>query len=405
MRLGCTTAKNRRRIRRVGLLIESSRAYGRTLLLGIARFVRQHRAWSVQSEEWKWTDGPPAWLKDWDGDGIIGRIETPELAQVIRRLGVPVVDLRGSVTDAGLPLIDTDDQRVAALAAEHLIERGFRHYAFCGFVGANYSDKRCCWFQEHLTCAGFRCDVYQPPQAVRSAETIEHEKRGLLFQDDIARWLRSLPKPVGIMACNDIRGLQVMDICRRTGLVVPEEVGIIGVDNDEVLCELSDPPLTSVAPDALRIGYDAAVLLEELMAGRNPPAEPILVPPKGIITRRSTEVLALDDRQLATGLRFIREHAFLPISVSEAARVAGMSRRVFERRFTAQVGRSPKAEVMRLRIERVKELLAESDWTLGNIAEKTGFNHAEYLHAVFTQKAGMTPGAFRRNARWSAGHA
>ena len=140
----------RKRGRRVALLIESSRAYGRGLFLGIAKFVREHHEWSVQSEEWKWTDSFPIWLKNWDGDGIIARVETTEMAAFIKRLKVPAVDLRGSVSGFGFPLIDTDDQKVAYLAAEHLINRGFRHYAFCGFLGANYSDKRSRWFQERL---------------------------------------------------------------------------------------------------------------------------------------------------------------------------------------------------------------------------------------------------------------
>ena len=196
----------------------------------------------------------------------------------------------------------------------------------------------------------------QPPG---NAQTIERGKRGLLFQDHLARWLKSLPKPVGIMACNDIRGQQVMNACRRVDLIVPEEVAIIGVDNDELLCELSNPPLTSVVPDTLRIGYEAAALLERIMAGGKPPGEPILIPPLGIKLRRSTDVLAMNDRQLVAGAHFMREHLFEAITVNDMARPAGMSRRVFERRFAARVRLAlPKAEVLRLRLERVKELLA-----------------------------------------------
>ena len=136
-----------------------------------------------------------------------------------------------------------------------------------------------------------------------------------------------------------------------------------------------------------------------MMAGGKPPKEPVFVPPKGIVTRRSTEVLAMSDRQLAAGLRYIREHAFYPIHIIEAARAAGLSRRVFERRFATQVGRPPKAEVIRMRLERVKQLLLETNWPLAEIADKTGFSHAEYLHRVFTQRVGMTPGRFRVKER------
>jgi len=386
----------RPRRRQVALLIDSSRAYGRGLLLGVAKFLREHRAWTVQTEERRWSDATPAWLRNWKGDGVIAWVEGSKLARLIRRLGVPAVDVRGSSPDCDLPLIDTENQAVAHLAADHLLSRGFRHYAFCGFVGANYSDKRSRWFQEYLARKGFVCAVYNPPITSRDAQTIELEKRGLLFQDHLAHWLKSLPKPLGIMACNDIRGQQVMNACHRVDLIVPEEVAIIGVDNDELLCELSNPPLTSVVPDTLRIGYEAAALLERMMTGGKPPGEPILIPPLEIKLRRSTDVLAMNDRQLVAGAHFMREHLFEAITVNDLARAAGMSRRVFERRFTARVGRAPKAEVLRLRLERVKELLSETDWTLGQIAERTGFKYSEYLHTVFTQKTGATPGQFRK---------
>ncbi len=384
--------------RQVGLLIDFSRWYGRRIMLGVAKYVREHHEWSVQSEEWRWTDPVPDWVRKWSGDGIIAWLETPETAAMIQDLGIPAVDVRGS-SGCRLPLIDTENQVVGQLAAEHLMQRGFRHYAFCGFVGANYSDTRSQWFSERLGRSGFSCAIYEPPEVSRNTHTIELEKRGLLFQDHLARWLKALPKPVGIMTCNDIRGQQVMNACRRLELIVPEEVAVIGVDNDELFCELSDPPLTSVALDTLRIGYEAAALLERMMSGEKPPEKPILVPPGGIVTRRSTEVLAMDDRQLAAGARFLRDHVFEPISVNDMARAAGMSRRVFERRFVSQIGRAPKAEVLRLRLERVKELLTDTDWPLAQISERTGFKHTEYLHTVFTQKTGATPGKFRAAAK------
>jgi LacI family transcriptional regulator len=394
---------HRRTRRRVALLIESSRAYGRGLFLGVAKYVRQRRDWSVQSEEWKWTDAPPAWLKHWNGDGVIARIETPAMARMMERLRIPIVDVRGSVPGLSFPLIDTDDEKVACLAAEHLLERGFRHYAFCGFAGANYSDKRSRWFAIRLAQAGYGCHIYSPPGASGRGATIHHEKRGLLFQEDLLNWLKSLPTPVGVMACNDIRGQQILNLCRRADRMVPEEVAVIGVDNDHVLCELSDPPMSSVVPDTLRIGYEAAVLLEKMMDGDARPDKPSLIAPLGIVTRHSTEVLAMDDLKLAAGVRLIRQRAFDHLTVNEVARAAGMSRRVFERRFSRQVGRSPKAEILRLRLERVKQLLADTDLALSEIAGKTGFKYGEYLHTVFTHKIGLTPGEFRRQQSPSGG--
>jgi LacI family transcriptional regulator len=381
------------------VLIDFSRSYGRGLLSGVAKFVREHHEWSVQSEEWRWVDATPAWFRNWNGDGAIAWVETPELAAIVKGLRVPTVDVRGSVPDCGLPLIATENQMVASLAAEHLIQRGFRNYAFCGFVGANYSDQRSRLFKECVNRAGFDCAIYDPPETSRDAQIIELEKRGLLFQGHLARWIKSLPKPVGIMTCNDIRGHQVMNTCRRLDLTVPEEVAVVGVDNDAIFCELSDPPLTSIALNTLRIGYEAAALLEQMMDGGKPPNNPVLIPPLEIVARRSSDVLPMVDRQLAAGARFMREHVFENITTNDMARAAGMSRRVFERRFLTQVGRSPKAEVLRLRLDRVKDLLTNTDWNLAQIAERTGFKYAEYLHSVFSQKIGLTPGKFRRKGK------
>jgi LacI family transcriptional regulator len=389
----------RHRQRRVALLVDLSRAYGRLLLLGVAKFVREHHEWSVQSEEWRWTEAAPNWLSDWKGDGVIAWVETPELAAIIRRLGVSAVDVRGAVPDSGLPLVDTENEIVAKLAAEHLTERGFRHYAYCGFAGANYSRNREHWFRECLSRQGFPCAVYEAPTTHAGLETVELEKRGLLFPEHLAGWLKQLPKPVGIMACNDIRGQQVLNACRRLELLVPEEVAVIGVDNDEVFCELSDPSLSSVELDTLHTGYETATLLEYLMAGGKPPPKPILIPPVRVVTRRSTDVLAMNDPQLVAGVRFMREHLFEETRVDDLARAAGMSRRLFERRFAAQVGRPPKAEMLRLRLERVKALLADTDWPLAQIAERTGFKYGEYLHTFFTEKTGTTPGKFRQSAK------
>jgi LacI family transcriptional regulator len=386
--------------RRVAVLMDFSRAYGRKLLAGIAKFLQEHYEWSVESEEWRWTDEIPEWFRHWDGDGVIAWVETPELAEVICRLRVPAVDVRGSLSsEYGLALVDAENETVVRLAADHLIQRGIRHFAFCGFPGASYSDKRSRLFRDYLSQVGFACAIYTPPKAPEPAANIEYEKQGLLFQSHFVAWLKSLPKPVGLMACNDICGQQMINVCRRNGLVVPEEVAIIGVDNDEVLCELSNPPLSSVMLDTMRTGYETAAMLERMMAGDQPPSQALLVPPLGIVTRRSTDTLATDDKRLAAGVRFLREHVFDGVTVSSMAREAGMCRTKFERRFAALVGHSPKAEVLRLRLEKVKELLTHTDWTLDLIADRTGFKSAQYLHTVFSKKVGSTPGTFRGQAK------
>ncbi len=382
------------RRRRVALLVESSRAYGRGILSGVAKFVRQHDPWSVFFQDLNLCYVTPDWLKNWKGEGMIVRLENDDIVSVIRRLKVPAVFLR-HVHDKRIPSILTDNVATSRLCFEHLKERGFRQFAFCGFNGADYSDERKAGFVEAVTQAGMRCHVYTDAQAPLKSDTAQYEGLGLKDGGRVASWIKRLPRPAGVMACNDMRGQQVLDACRAIGVAVPEEIAVIGVDNDEVICDLSDPPLSSVVPDTERIGYEAAVLLAEMMEGRKPPPPEILIGPSGVIARRSTEVLAVEDRQIAAVARFIREHACEGIDVSDVLRAIPMSRSSLDRRFIKMLGRSPKDEILRVRLNRVKQLLAETDFPLSLIAEKTGFEHIEYLSRIFKKKIGMTPSAFR----------
>jgi LacI family transcriptional regulator len=201
------------------------------------------------------------------------------------------------------------------------------------------------------------------------------------------------------MACNDIRGQQVLTACRAIGVAVPDEVAVLGVDNDEVLCDLADPPLSSIIPDTRRIGYEAAACLDRMMCGEPPPGPTTVIPPLGVVTRRSTDVLAVDDRALAHAARFIRERACEGITVQDILDGIPLSRSVFERRFLKTFGRTPKAEIVRTQLRRVMQLLAETDLPLKQIADRTGFEHPEYMSAAFKKRTGLTPGVYRRSVR------
>jgi LacI family transcriptional regulator len=387
---------------RVALLLDSSRAYGRGLLHGIAGFVRAHGHWSVYVGDRGQGDAPPAWLKDWEGDGIIARVETGKVADAILKLGLPAVDLCGLIANIrSIPLISTDHDAVSRLAFQHLSHRGFRRYAFCGFVGQFFSDQRSAGFSRSAAQAGFDCQVYRP--RVLSVKRYAPSREGIcsVYEKEIPRWLLSLPKPVGLMACNDLRGQQVLDACRDVGLAVPDEVAVIGVDNDDIICDFADPPLSSVVPDTRRIGYEAAALLERMMRGEPPPAKTNLVPPLSVVTRRSSDLLAVEDRQIARAARLIREHAHEGIKVKEVVKNLGMSRSLFERRFATIFGRTPKAEILRIRLDRIKLFLAETDYSLNQIANETGFEHPEYMSVIFKIKTGQTPGEYRASFRES----
>jgi LacI family transcriptional regulator len=199
------------------------------------------------------------------------------------------------------------------------------------------------------------------------------------------------------MAGNDDRGLEVLEACRRAGTLVPDELAVIGVDNDEFLCSLSDPPMTSISPNAQRIGYEAAALLDRLMAGARPPTEPLLLPPGGVVVRASTDVLATDDRELAAAIRYIREHACEGLRLKDFFKTSPISRRELERRMYKLLGRSPKEEMTHVQLDRAAQLLTETDLPVKAIAEKCGFNQAKYFSQVFHAKVGLPPGAYRRS--------
>jgi LacI family transcriptional regulator len=382
---------------RVALLVESSRAYGRGILAGVAKFIREHDSWSVFFQDLNLCDDTPDWLKNWQGEGIISRLENHDVVSVIRRLKIPAVYLR-HVNYAKAPSILTDNAAVSRLCFAHLKERGFRHFAYCGFNGADYSDERRDGFVEAVARANLHCHVYAETHPPAKADTAQYEGLGQKDGAQMANWIKKLPKPVGLMACNDMRGRQVLDACRAIGVSSPEEIAVIGVDNDDVLCNLSDPPLSSVVPDTARIGYEAAVLLAQMMAGKKTPVGEIFIEPGHVVTRRSTEVLAMEDRQIAAAARFISEHAFEGIDVSDVLRAVPMSRSTMDRRFVKILGRSPKGEILRVRLNRVKQLLAETDFPLSLIAEKVGMEHVEHLSRIFKNRIGVAPSEFRSRA-------
>jgi len=387
------------RLRHVALLIESSRAYGRGLLRGVARYVHTHRHWSVYVQVRGSEDPPPPWLKGWKGDGILARVEERTMERAIHRAGVPAVDLRGNLDLKRIPLLETNDRTVARLAFEHLAERGFRQFAYCGYAGANYSERRLKYFPAFVQAAGYRCHVYQsPPPGKRSGLSVR-EQLAVLFEKELLGWLRELPRPAGVMACNDTRGQQVLNACRELGIAVPEEIAVIGVDNDELLCDLSNPPLSSIAPDTEALGYQAALLLDRMMDGHAPPARKTFIEPRGVVTRQSTDVLAIDDADVAAAVRFIREQACAGIDVADVVARVPLSRRSLERRFRKYLGRSPNDEIVRVQVQRVQDLLTGTDLPLGSIAKLAGFAHAAYMSAVFRKQTGLMPREMRHKGR------
>ena len=379
--------------RRVAVVIEASNAYARGLLTGILRHVREHEPWTVFLPEHGRGAPPLEALATWVGDGVIARIETASTAKAIeklrRQLEIPVIDVSAARLVADLPYVETDDAAIAQAAADHFFERDFRHFAFLGDNRFQWSDNRCRAFVAAVAAKGNDVAVFSSPRTTASAD------------DDAAveAWLMELPKPVALLACYDIRGRQAIDACRRAGIAVPDEVAVLGVDDDVVLCGLASPPLSSVMPDAIGAGRRAAELLEQLMRGEPLERSEWLLPPLGIATRQSTDVLAIDDPLVVAAVRKIRDHACDGIKVTDVVRSLATTRRALENRFTKRVGHTPHEEIARVQFRRVEQLLRETELPLAAIAARAGFKHTEYMTVAFTKRHGMPPSRWRQQRR------
>ncbi len=308
----------------------------------------------------------------------------------MRKKKLPVVDVSAARHLPGIPWVETDDRAIAGLGVKHLLDRGFKHLAYCGDPGFNWSNWRKNRFVELAEEEHFHPHVYDSLSRNDPDYSWNREKRGL------ARWLRKLPLPTGIFACYDIQAQKILEICRELDIAVPEEIAVLGVDNDRLLCELADPPLSSVICNTYRTGFEAAALLDRMMRGEQVDAAPILVAPQGIQTRQSTDILAIEDADVAAALRYLRENALQGINVADVVRQAPLSRRVLESRFKKILGRSPHEELTRLKLDRIKELLTGTELSLSEIARRTGFEHDEYMCVFFRNAEGVPPGKYRQ---------
>ena len=374
----------------VALFVETSLGYGRGVLRGIANYVVAHQPWSIYVDQRGLNDPLPDWLNDWDGHGIIMRAQTRRIAEVVAKLKVPAVDTQHQIRGLEVPSVISDPAAIAQAAADHLLERHFRHFAFVGVERALWSKLRRNAFIDILQRAGFPCHVYSPISRSRFLESWEGG------QSNLAEWLQNLPKPVGVMAAHDLRALHILDACRRKGIAVPEQVAVIGVDNDETFCNVGDPPLSSVKLDLEEIGFTAAELLDRLMQGGKPPKRPIAIKPLGVVTRRSTDIVAVGDAITAQAVRYIRQHACEGASVTDVAQHCNVSRRVIERSFSQFLGTSVHEQIVRAKLARVKQLLIDTDYSLDTIAAKCSLTHASYLGKMFKKEVGKTPGEYRR---------
>jgi LacI family transcriptional regulator len=407
-------------IPRVVLLMSAGAGYDRGLLRGIARYIQHHSRWvtfldgyqrglpappmdsittqstSLHAKSSKRSVISPPDFRALGATGIIGRLYPPSVADAVAASGLPVVamDLTDAQLSEGSPLrliseIRPDSQMAGRMAAEHLLDRGFRRFGFCGYPHEIWSRHREEGFRQRLKEAGYECDVFLSPS--RNSQPAWDQE-----QPYVTAWLQKLQKPVGIMGANDVRGRHVIEACAIGGIHVPDSVAVVGADEDHVLSAFSNPPLSSVAFNTEQAGYRAAELLDGMMSGRIKKQQLIIVEPLWVVTRLSTDVVAVEDQDAARAAMYIRDHARTPITVNDVVKHSAISRRVLEIRFHKSFGRTLREEIQRVRLNWVKQLLVETNLPIEKVATSAGFSDRSHLSNVFRRETGTTLAAFRR---------
>ena len=377
----------------IALLVDTATDWGRRMIRGIGRYAQQHGGWDIWLEQ-RCQHAPGRLPPGWRGDGVIARVADRGMGRYLAEAPGVVVNVSSArIPGVDLPTVTADLRAAARLAAEHLQDQGFRHFGYYAPLGLSYVEIHYHSFVDHLAKAGLDCSLF-PARRGRGKSASWRRQ-----QEDLQRWLQELPKPVAVLTWTSDRGREVLYACRALGLLVPEQVAVMGGDEDSLLCETCNPSLSGVALTSERIGYEAAALLDRLLHKKPRPKEAILIEPTRVVVRQSTDTLAIDDQDLARAIAFIRVHAATPIQVSDVLKALSVSRSWLERRFQEVLGRSPAEEIRRVRLERTRQLLADTDMPVPQVAAAAGFGSREYLAYAFKQATGLTPREFRRRVR------
>ncbi len=374
-------------MKRIVLLVETSREFGRQLIMGIARYSRFHGPWSFYKEQIGLKSSIPH-LTSWKPDGIIMRDSLIKNELIDLKIPTILVQHDSAFSDR-LPVVITDSKSIAKMASDHFIERGFKNFAFCGFDHYEWSNNRKHYFCHHNAEAGFETHIYHSP---RKKKIIDWE----IEQRHVCDWLKTVPKPVGLLACNDDRGQHILEVCKRLGFRVPEDVAVIGVDNDPMICDIGDPPLTSIALNVESAGYEAAKLLDQMINHQKIKGQQINVSPTHIVQRQSTDLLAVDDPEVAVAIRFIKENAKNKILVKDVVKTTRISRRALEQRFRKTVHRSIYDEIRQVRVEWISKLLIETDLPISHISSLFNFTDVEHISRYFKKEKGIGLREFRK---------
>jgi len=379
------------RSRRVCLLIDTSTSWGVRLIKGVSRHAQESANWLIHVEPWGRYERFRV-PEGWDGDGIIARINHEALAKDITAIRLPTVNLSWYPLDGErIARCTVDPQASGQMAADYFLSSGFKQFAYCGPLNTlGYTDRFAEAFCKALKKTKHSCLIYPAPGG---------DQQSIPWNTHLASlvdWLQQLPRPVAVLCWSAARGRQVTEACHYAGIRVPDEVAVLGGDYDELMSHISSPPLSTIDQPAEQIGYEAARLLEDMMRGKKPRKRPLLFPPTRIVVRHSTDTLAIDDEMVRDALRLIRFRANDGVRVSEIVRELAVARRALEQRFVRLVGRTPAAEIRRVRIEEAKRLLVDTQRSIADIGRASGFGHQDLFSRVFRRGVGLTPSQYRK---------
>ncbi|MHC4075192.1 MAG: DNA-binding transcriptional regulator [Planctomycetota bacterium] len=375
---------------RVALIIPWFGRYSRLILQGITRYTHLNGPWQFYSDS---AGTVPvisqADIESWRADGIIAAVKSRQESQILINSKLPVIFVTSRRLVANMPSLTGDWQGTGKMAAEYLLGRGFKNFAFCGYSDVLWSRERGKYYCECISRAGFEAQTfYRSVRKVHRSWDLE--------QQLLVKWLKKLPRPVAIFACNDERGRHVIDACRTAGLSVPEDAAVLGADDDTLVCEMANPPLSSICFNCEKAGYEAAGLLDRLMAGTEAMAnQRVKIEPLYVVMRQSTDVLAIDEEEVAKAVRFIREHSARPIQVSDVVGATTLSRSGLYKRFNNVLGCSINKEISRSRANRIIQLLLETNMSITAIAAELGFSDPADMARFFHKETGFRPRAYR----------
>ena len=380
--------------RRIALIYDATRAYDLKVMSGVAAYLKENDHFSVYVEKNALKDQRLPELHSWGGDGIIADFDDPAVSSAVAKSRLPVVGFGSGYgwypPGSSIPYLFTNNQAIAGIAAEHLLERGLRHFAFCGYARTpinGWSQERERAFAKCIKKKGFAIEHF--------AGGHKTTRQWASIQSSLGTWLVSLSKPVGIMAANDDRARHVLEACRAFRLRVPEEVAVIGVDDDELLCQLSSPALSSVEQGARRIGYEAMGLLDRMISGKKIGKRRIVIDPIGVVTRQSTDVLAIEVPLVGNAMAFIQRNALTGIKVPDVVRAVAVSRSGLETRFAKALGYTVRDAIRRVQLQRTRKLISETSLPLKQIADMTGFRSVQHMTTLFGRTFGHSPAKYR----------